>query len=40
MLLNTKFAAVALLVVGQFLHAVENWVKFLTLKEGRPRLIL
>ena len=40
MLLHIKFAAVVYLLEGQFLLAIENWVKFLTLKEGRLRLIL
>jgi len=38
-LLYTKFA-VAHLVEGQLLHAVENWVKFLILQERTLRLIL
>ena len=40
MSLHTKFAAVAHHGEGQFLGAAENWMKFLTLKEGTLRLIL
>jgi hypothetical protein len=36
----TKFAAVSHLAEGQFLCAIENWVKFLILQEGTLRLIL
>ena len=39
MLLHTKFAAVTNLEKGLFLHAVENWVKFLVLQEGTLGLI-
>jgi hypothetical protein len=39
LLLYTKFA-VAYLVEGQVLHAIEDWVKFLILQERTLRLIL
>ncbi len=39
-LLRTKFAAVACLVEGQFLPAMEKRVKFLILWHGIPKLIL
>ena len=39
-LLRTKFAAVACLVEGQFLHAMEKRVKFLILWHGIPKRIL
>lgn len=40
MSLHTKFAAVAHQAEGQFSGAAENWMKFLTLKEGTLRLLL
>lgn len=38
-LLYTKFA-VAYLVKGQLLHAIESWVRFLILQEGAVTLML
>jgi hypothetical protein len=38
--LHTKFAAVVHLKKRKFLRAAENWVKFLILQEGTPRLML
>ena len=40
MLLQIKFVAVVHLADGQFLRAIENWVKFLILQKGTLRLIL
>jgi hypothetical protein len=40
MLLHTKLAAATHLAEGQFLRAMENWVKFLILQKGTVRLIL
>jgi len=40
MLLQTKFVAVVHLAEGQFLRAIENWVKFLILQEGTLRIVL
>jgi hypothetical protein len=39
MLLHTKYAAVAHIAERQFMHAVENLVQLLMLKEGTLRLI-
>jgi hypothetical protein len=40
LLLHTKFAAVAYLAEGQYLHAKEEWVKFLIPQLRTLRLIL
>ena len=39
-LLYTKLAAATRLAEGQFLRAIENWVKFLIQRKGTLRLIL
>ena len=38
--LHSKFTALTYLVIGQFLCASKNWVKFVVLQDGTVRLVV